>query len=189
MSRAAFANIVFTPAVRAMQERMGSRAAYARLDKESSDLAALGAAEVDFITARDSFYLATVSETGWPYVQHKGGPEGFIKVLGPRTIGWADFRGNVQYISDGNLAGNDRVSLILMDYANRRRLKIMGRARVVDADADPALALRIADAGYRAKIERAIVVDVAAWDWNCPQHITPRYTRGEIAAVAATAGQ
>jgi predicted pyridoxine 5'-phosphate oxidase superfamily flavin-nucleotide-binding protein len=185
--RRAFADIAFTPAVRAMQERMGSRAVYARLDNEAPGAGVLGDAEIDFITARDSFYLATVSETGWPYVQHKGGPPGFVKVLGPRMIGWADFRGNVQYVSDGNLARNDRVSMILVDYANRRRLKLMGHARVVEAAADPALLSRLQDSGYRARVERAIVVDVAAWDWNCPQHITPRYTEEEVAAITALA--
>jgi predicted pyridoxine 5'-phosphate oxidase superfamily flavin-nucleotide-binding protein len=102
-------------------------------------------------------------------------------------IGWADFRGNVQYVSDGNLARNDRVSMILVDYANRRRLKLMGHARVVEAAADPALLSRLQDSGYRARVERAIVVDVAAWDWNCPQHITPRYTEEEVAAITALA--
>jgi predicted pyridoxine 5'-phosphate oxidase superfamily flavin-nucleotide-binding protein len=182
MSRA-FADIAFTPAVRAMQTRMGSRAAYARLDGDVDRRDALTANEIEFIAERDSFYLATVSETGWPYVQHKGGPAGFLKVLDQRTVGYADYRGNVQYVSDGNLAGNDRVSLILMDYAYSRRLKILGRARIVEAADDPALMARLQDPDYRAPVERAVVITVEAWDWNCPKHITPRFTVAEIERV------
>jgi predicted pyridoxine 5'-phosphate oxidase superfamily flavin-nucleotide-binding protein len=182
MSRA-FSDIAFTPAVRAMQSRLGSRAQYERLDTTPDRREALGPAEAAYIAERDSFYLATVSETGWPYVQHKGGPPGFLKVLGPRTLGYADFRGNVQYITDGNLGGDDRVSLILMDYANQRRLKILGRAKLVEIADDPELAARLALPGYRARIERAVIITVEAWDWNCPQHITPRYTRAEIEAA------
>jgi predicted pyridoxine 5'-phosphate oxidase superfamily flavin-nucleotide-binding protein len=182
MSRA-FADIAFTPAVRAMQARMGSRAACARLDGAVDRRDALTANEIEFIAERDSFYLATVSETGWPYVQHKGGPAGFLKVLDPRTVGYADYRGNVQYVSDGNLAGNDRVSLILMDYAYARRLKILGRARTVEAADDPALMARLQDPDYRAPVERAVVITVEAWDWNCPKHITPRFTVAEIESV------
>ena len=186
MSRA-FSDIAFTPAVRAMQSRQGSRNQYARLDRDDVDRRdALTPGEIAYIGTRDSFYLATVSETGWPYVQHKGGPPGFLKVLDPRSLGYADYRGNVQYVSDGNLAGNDRVSLILMDYPNARRLKILGRARLVDAASDPALVERVQDAAYGARVERAVIIQVEAWDWNCPQHITPRYTRDEIAAVVAS---
>jgi predicted pyridoxine 5'-phosphate oxidase superfamily flavin-nucleotide-binding protein len=182
MSRA-FADIAFTPAVRAMQTRLGSRDAYARLDGPVDRRDALTAAEIAYIAERDSFYLATVSETGWPYVQHKGGPAGFLKVLDPRTVGYADYRGNVQYVSDGNLAGNDRVSLILMDYAHSRRLKILGRARIVEAADDPALMERLQDPDYRAPVERAVVIGIEAWDWNCPKHITPRFTVAEIERV------
>ena len=185
MSRA-FSDIAFTPAVRAMQSRQGSRNQYARLDRDDVDRRdALTRAEIDYIGTRDSFYLATVSETGWPYVQHKGGPPGFLRVLEPRLLGYADYRGNVQYVSDGNLAGNDRVSLILMDYPNQRRLKILGRARLVDAASEPALLERVQDAEYGARVERAVIIQVEGWDWNCPQHITPRYTRNEIAAAVA----
>ena len=143
----------------------------------------LGDLEVDFIEARDGFYQATVSETGWPYVQFRGGPAGFLKVLDEGTIAYADFRGNVQYISAGNLAASDRVALILMDYANRRRLKIWARARLVHRDEDPELLARLEDRGYRAKVERAVVLSVEAVDWNCPQHITPRYTDAEFAQL------
>jgi len=186
MSRA-FADIAFTPAVRAMQTRLGSRANYARLDGPVDRRDTLTAAEIEYIAERDSFYLATVSETGWPYVQHKGGPAGFLKVLDARTLGYADYRGNVQYVSDGNLEGNDRVSMILMDWAYSRRLKILGRARLVEAADDPALMARVADENYPAPVERAVVITVEGWDWNCPKHITPRFTVAEIESVLGRA--
>ncbi|CAN7377844.1 pyridoxamine 5'-phosphate oxidase family protein [Phenylobacterium sp. LjRoot219] len=134
------------------------------------------------IAERDSFYLASVSETGWPYVQHRGGPAGFLKVLDERTLGFADFRGNRQYLSLGNLAGDDRVSLLLMDYPNRRRLKLVGHARVVDTDGDPAALARLRD-DYPAQVERGIVIAIEGYDWNCSQHITPRFTEADIAAM------
>ncbi|MEO8104419.1 MAG: pyridoxamine 5'-phosphate oxidase family protein [Betaproteobacteria bacterium] len=180
MSRA-YADIAFTPAVRALQTRAGSRAAYARLDHHEDRRDQLGVAESEFIAARDSFYQATVSETGWPYVQFRGGPAGFLKVLDAKTLGYADFRGNVQYISVGNLSGNDRVAIILMDYARRTRLKLFGRARQVTQAEDPALLERLVASDYRGKVERAIIIAVEGYDWNCPQHITPRYTAEEIA--------
>ena len=182
MSRT-FADIAFTPNVRAVQSRMGSRSAYAQLDDEPVHGARLGGQEAAFIHARDGFYQATVSETGWPYVQFRGGPAGFLKVLDDKTLGYADFRGNVQYISVGNLEGNARVSLILMDYANQRRLKILGRVRVVSERSDPEFApflKRLELPNYRARIERAVIISVEAFDWNCPQHITPRFTEAEI---------
>lgn len=179
----AFADLAFTPAVRDMQTRMGSRAAYAPLDHAADRRDRLTARESSFIEARDHFFQATVGETGWPYVQHRGGPAGFLKVLDDKTIGYADFRGNVQYVSAGNLNTDDRVSLILMDYAHRRRLKLLGRARMVDAGADPALIARLAVPGYDAMIERAVLITIEAYDWNCPQHITPRFTAKEIEAM------
>ena len=184
MSRA-FSDIAFTPAVRAAQTRMGSRSAYARLDHADDARAALTPDEAAFVEARDGFYQATVSETGWPYVQFRGGPAGFLKVLDAKTLGYADFRGNVQYVSVGNLEGNDRVALILMDYANRRRLKILGRARLVQEREDPALLARLVLPDYRARVERAVIITVDAYDWNCPQHITPRYTVEEVDAASA----
>lgn len=184
MSRA-FSDIAFTSAVRAMQTRMGSRANYAPLDHAEDRQDALGAMEAGFIAARDSFYQATVGETGWPYVQFRGGPAGFLKVLDKKTIGYADFRGNVQYISVGNFANNDRISIILMDYPNRRRLKILGRARIVELDEDPLLIAKLESAHYRARVERAVVISVEGYDWNCPQHITPRFTETEIFAATA----
>jgi len=180
MSRA-YSDLAFTPAVRAKQSELGSRHAYAALDDDDVERdEQLGRFEADFIEARDSFYQATVGEDGWPYVQHRGGPAGFLKVLDAKTIAYADFRGNRQYISVGNLQGNDRVSLILMDYAQQRRLKLLGRARVVDADQDPDLMARLKEPGSRTRVERAVVVTVEAFDWNCPQHITPRFTEAEV---------
>ncbi len=180
-----FAEIAFTDRVKAMQEVQGSRAGYARFEGAEEPFDGLGPAEAAFLAARDSFYLATVSETGWPYVQHRGGPPGFVRVLDERTIGFADFRGNRQYVSVGNLAGDDRVALILVDYPRRRRLKILGHAHAVTAEDDPALLRRLEVEGYRAKVERGLIIAVAAFDWNCPQHITPRFTEAEIVAAVA----
>lgn len=186
--RRAFTDLAFTPAVRDAQTRYGSRERYAAADRADDDAPSdrgdrLTAAEVEFIAARDGFFQATASETGWPYVQFRGGPPGFLRVLDAKTIGYADFRGNLQYLSVGHLAGNDRVALILMDHAARRRLKVWGRARVVDDD--PALLAKLAVSGYRARPERAVLVTIEAFDWNCPQHITPRFTAAEIARMVA----
>lgn len=177
-----FAEIAFTPAVCAVQTQEGSREAYARQEGGEPHHERLGEAEAEFIEARAGFYLATVSETGWPYIQHRGGPAGFLRVLDERTLGFADFRGNRQYVSIGNLAGSDKVSLFLMDYAHRRRLKILGHARITE---DPEVLARLAVPGYRAKVERGILIEVAAFDWNCPQHITPRFSLDELKAMAA----
>lgn len=184
MSRA-YSDITFTPAVRDMQTRMGSRTNYASLDVTDDRRDTLSEREAEFIEARDGFYQATVSETGWPYVQFRGGPAGFLKVLDARTIGFADFRGNVQYISVGNLQGNDRISIILMDYPNRRRLKLLGRVRLVSEAEDPALVARLELPSYRARVERAFVITIEAYDWNCPQHITPRFTEAEVQEAVA----
>ena len=163
MSRA-YSDIAFTPGVRAMQQRMGSRANYAPLDRTSDRRDTLSEREAAFIEARDGFYQASVSETGWPYVQFRGGPVGFLKLLDDKTLGYADFRGNVQYISVGNLQADDRVSIILMDYANQARLKLLGRVRLVDAKEDPALIERLRMPGYRAAIERAVLITVEGYD-------------------------
>lgn len=180
-----FRDLAFTPAVRAEQERMGSRAAYEHAEGGPIQNDRLGEHEAAFIATRDSAYMATVSETGWPYIQHRGGPPGFIKVLDDATIGFADFRGNRQYVSVGNLAGNDRVSLFFMDYPRRARLKLLGRARAVEREGNAELMARLAMPGYRGAVERAIVIAVEAFDWNCPQHITPRFTADEIAVAVA----
>ena len=177
----AFSEIAFTPAVRTAQQRQGSAAMYDRMLAPEADRAnLLGPEEAAFIEARDGFYQATTSETGWPYVQFRGGPPGFLKVLDQRTIAYADFRGNRQYVSTGNLAGDDRISLILMDYPNRRRLKILGRARLVEIAADADLVASLHVEGYRARPERAVVITIEGLDWNCPQHIPVRLTREEL---------
>ena len=181
----AFAEIAFTPSVVAAQERYGSRWANHGFTLAAEAGNRLGAAESAFIAERDSFYQATVSQDGWPYVQHRGGPPGFLRVLDPGTLAYADFRGNRQYLSVGNLNADDRLTLILVDYANQRRLKIWGRARLVHADQDAALLARLALPGYSARVERGVVIAVAAFDWNCPQHITPRYTLAEVEALAS----
>lgn len=142
-------------------------------------------AERAFIAQRDSFYMATVSETGWPYIQHRGGPAGFLKVLDEKTLGFADFRGNRQYISVGNIAANDRAALILVDYPRRGRLKIYAHTEVKDLRDDVELAERLALPGYKGKVERAFLLHLDAFDWNCPQHLTPRFTEAELASALA----
>jgi ferredoxin-NADP reductase/predicted pyridoxine 5'-phosphate oxidase superfamily flavin-nucleotide-binding protein len=179
----AFAKIAFTRNVQAAQARMGSRDAYRGAEQGPVEAVELGTNEIEFIGARDSFYQGTVGENGWPYVQHRGGPAGFLKVLGPQTIGYADFSGNRQYISVGNLDGDDRVSLFLMDYPHQRRLKIWGRARLVDEAAEPAIVARLESPDYRARVERAVIITVEAFDWNCPKYITPRFTEREVREI------
>ena len=176
-----FADIAFTDAVKAVQEQYRVRSQNERLQQTGGPHDALGTAETAFIAERDSFYMATVSETGWPYVQHRGGPPGFLKVMGPRTLAFADFRGNTQLISAGNAAGNDRVSLLLMDYPHRQRLKLLGRLRFEDAGrVAPEILKAVQLPGYRGRVERVAVIEVNAFDWNCPQHITPRFTEAEV---------
>lgn len=180
-----FAAIAFTPTVKAVQEAEGSRAANALFESATEAVnQCLGAAEAEFITARDSFYLATVSETGWPYLQHRGGPPGFVRVLDDRTIGFADFRGNRQYVSVGNLKTNDRMALFFMDYRHRTRLKLLGRARVVDLD-DHTILSKLEMPDYRARVERGLLITVEGFDWNCKQHITERFTREEVRTMIA----
>ena len=181
----AFATLTFTPHVKAAQTRYHSRDANHGFELGPDSGATLGPAEAEFIAARDSFYQATSGSNGWPYVQHRGGPVGFLQVLDAHTLAYADFRGNRQYLSVGNLGGNPRMALILMDYPNRRRLKLWCKARVVDADDDPALMAQLENPAYRARIERAIVLHVNAFDWNCPQHITPRFSAAEYHAELA----
>jgi hypothetical protein len=178
-----FHQLAFTPAVARMQERSGSRAMYAQSETADSRGDRLGPDEIGFIADRDSFYLATVSETGWPYLQHRGGPKGFLKVLDAHTIAFADFRGNLQYVSTGNLTANDRVALLLMDYSRGLRLKMLGHAQLVEAADRPALIASLRDPNYSAQVERAVLIRVEAFEWNCPQHITPRCTEQELAIV------
>jgi predicted pyridoxine 5'-phosphate oxidase superfamily flavin-nucleotide-binding protein len=179
--------IAFTDDVRKVQHERGSEAFYSR--KRVAGAAAgpdpLTDDEAEFLAERDGCYLATVGETGWPYVQFRGGPRGFVRVLDEHTLGWADFRGNLQYISTGNLGGDDRMAIIAVDYAQRRRLKVFGRARIVTAEQDPELIAALADPAYDAVVERAVVVTVEAFDWNCPQHITPRFTVEELEPMLA----
>lgn len=182
--------IASTPTVWAARERYGSAAQYARLDGTLDQDGPvrndrLGEAEAAFIAERDGFYLASVSETGWPYVQYRGGPAGFLRVVDERTLGFTDFRGNRQYVTIGNVAANERVSLFLMDYAHQRRLKIFGRVRVVDSNEHPRLAASLAVPGYPGRVERAVLIEVEAFDWNCPQHITPRFTQSELEEALA----
>jgi hypothetical protein len=180
-----FAEIAFTPAVQALQEAHGSRGAYARMAAEGGPGEGLSARETDFLAAADSFYLASVSETGWPYVQHRGGPRGFLRVISPRRLAFADFGGNRQYVSAGNVSRDDRVSMFVMDYANRQRLKLLGHLHFEDiANADPELVFAVELPGYRARVERVAVIEVEAFDWNCPQHITPRYTLAQVEAAS-----
>jgi len=180
-----FAEITFTPSVKAAQSLYGSRQANRGFELSENAKNELTEREAEFIANRDSFYQATVSESGWPYVQHRGGAIGFLKVLDKRTIGFADFRGNVQYLSVGNLNANNRISLILMDYANRRRLKIWGRASIIHESENPELIAQLEVPSYRARVERGIVIHVEAYDWNCPKHITRRYTEAEVAKLIA----
>jgi uncharacterized protein len=186
--RRRFFDLAFTPAVQAEQVRRGSRAGYAAVSTEANDGASadvLGERELAFIEARDSFYLASVSEAGWPYVQHRGGPVGFVRRLDDQMFGWAEYTGNRQYVTVGNTAANDRVAMIFMDYAHQRRLKILGHMRAYDTAGRPDLALRLAVEHYKARVERFVIVTVEAFDWNCPQHITPRFTLGEIEELVA----
>lgn len=179
-----FADITFTDSVKAAQEIVRSRAHNERLQAHAGPNDKLDHKEAEFIAQRDSFYLASVSETGWPYVQHRGGPCGFLKVIGPRRIAYADFRGNAQMISVGNVSKDDRCSLILMDYPNRRRLKLLGHMRVERAgDVSAEIIKQVELPDYRALVERVVTIDVEAFDWNCPQHITRRYTELEITAL------
>jgi hypothetical protein len=179
-----FAALAFTDSVREVQQALGSRAGYAAMDEGEDYNHVLAEREAAFIAARDSFYMASVSDTGWPYVQHRGGPPGFVRILDERTIGFADFRGNRQYVSVGNLRKDDRVALFLMDYPNRTRLKVLGRVRLVGGG-EPELLARLEVADYRAAVERGFVIRIEAFDWNCPQHIAPRYTEAEVEALVA----
>jgi uncharacterized protein len=174
-----FLDIASTPGVRAAQEANGSGEFWAGFDGARA-CDRFTPAEVAFIAERDSFYMATISESGWPYIQHRGGPPGFIRILDEKTLAIPDFRGNRQYISTGNLATNDRAALILVDYPHRRRLKLYAHVEAKDLADDPKLAAELALPGYRAKVERGLVIHLEAFDWNCPQHITPRFSEAEL---------
>ena len=193
-----FLHQLFGDAARSLQDRAGSRLAYAVQEAASGDTPdMLTKRELSFLAERDSVFLATVTADGWPYVQHRGGPKGFIRHLGGNRIGFATYRGNGQYISAGNLIGEARVAMIGLDYVARRRLKLIGHARIVATDADPALAARLGrtDDGAPAsdRVLAATIIDVVGFDWNCPKYITPRYTReemeGEIVALTSENAQ
>lgn len=176
-------DVAFTPAVKAIQERRGSRASYARMERSRGWSTDLDEDLIAFVAEQRSFFLATANAEGQPYIQHRGGPPGFLRVIGPRTLGFADFRGNRQYISLGNLSENPKVHLFLIDYAQRARIKIWGTARVVEDD--PALLAALTPDGYDAKPEQAVVIDVVAWDANCPQHIPQRFEASDVARALA----
>jgi predicted pyridoxine 5'-phosphate oxidase superfamily flavin-nucleotide-binding protein len=175
-----FLDIAATPSVRAAQTTMGSDRLWQNFESDRQfDRFTLD--EAAFIAQRDSFYMATVSETGWPYIQHRGGPPGFLKVVDHKTLAFADYRGNRQYISVGNLSADDRAALILMDYAHRARLKILAHVEIVPLGTDPDLATLVSVPGYKARPERILRLHLDAFDWNCPQHITPRFTEADVA--------
>ena len=175
-----FGSLVFTPTVKALQERHGSRLQYARKDEAGPPHDRLGPMEREFIAERDSFYMASVGSTGWPYIQHRGGPAGFLKVIDENTIAFANFSGNKQYISNGNLATDNRVALILVDYPRQARLKLLGRAEIVEGEQAREWVERVRLPEYKATVESVFVIHVEAFDWNCPQHITPRFTARQI---------
>ena len=178
-----FTNIAFTPEVKEVQTRYGSREIYQQLEKRGVSEDLLGVRETEFIANRDSFYMGTVSSNNYPYIQFRGGATGFLKVLDEKTLAFVDFVGNLQYLSVGNLQSNDRVFLFLMDYAHRRRLKIWGRARIIDDN--PELLEALSDPDYKAEKARVFLIEVEAFDWNCPQHIPIRYSEAEVAQIKA----
>jgi hypothetical protein len=175
-----FGFLVFTPTVKALQERHGSRRQYARKEEVGPPHDRLGLMEQEFLAERDSFYMASVGSTGWPYIQHRGGPAGFLKVIDDNTIAFANFSGNKQYISNGNLATDNRVALILVDYPRQARLKLLGRAEIVEGEQAREWIERVRLPEYKATVESVFIIHVEAFDWNCPQHITPRFTAEQI---------
>jgi predicted pyridoxine 5'-phosphate oxidase superfamily flavin-nucleotide-binding protein len=172
-----YLDLTFTDSVcRAQKQYYGSMGAITGAPER--DL--LGQAEAEFIAARDSFYLGSISESGWPYIQHRGGPQGFLRVIDETTLAFADYKGNRQLLTTGNVSANDRIALFLMDYKNRERLKILGHARVEDARVQSELVAELADSKMRSSVERLVFIDVVSFDWNCPKYITPRYSIGEV---------
>jgi hypothetical protein len=177
-----YLDLAVTESVRRAQKHYYGRAV-GSTDAPNRD--PLGEAEAAFIAARDSFYIGTISEAGWPYVQHRGGPPGFLRVLNPTSLAFADFQGNRQLLTTGNVAASDRVALFLMDYPNRARLKILGHARIEDARSRPELLVQLSDRSVRAGVERLVFIEVVSFDWNCPSYITPRFSVEEVEALAA----
>ena len=178
-----FGSLVFTPVVKALQERYGSRRQYARMGQLGDAPGGLGPDEIEYLSERDTFYMASLGESGWPYVQHRGGPKGFLKVIDNNTLAFADFRGNKQYISTGNLMTDNRVALILVDYPRQLRLKILGRVEIFEGEKAKDWLARVRDPDYKAVTERVYVIRIEAFDWNCQQHIIPRFTVEEIRRV------
>jgi predicted pyridoxine 5'-phosphate oxidase superfamily flavin-nucleotide-binding protein len=174
-----FLDLLTTPGVRAAQAAMGTDKVWTNF-KGHREFDRVGPDEAAFIEARDSFYMATVGENGWPYVQHRGGQAGFLKVIDEKTLAFPDYRGNLQYISVGNLSTDDRVALILMDYPHRSRMKILARVEVIRLDERPEVTSIVVEPAYKAKVERIVLLHLVTFDWNCPQHITPRFTEAEI---------
>jgi predicted pyridoxine 5'-phosphate oxidase superfamily flavin-nucleotide-binding protein len=183
MDRSYPSDVAFSPAVKAVQEQRGSRAHYARMEQTRGWRSTVTPELAGFLAERDSFYLGTANAAGQPYIQHRGGPKGFLRVIDERTLGFADFRGNRQYITAGNLAENDRAFIFLMDYAQRQRIKIWGRARVVEDD--PALMASLTVPGYAGKPEQAILFTIEAWDANCRQHIPQLFAAADVAEAVA----
>jgi uncharacterized protein len=177
-----YMQLVLTPAVQQAEDKYFGRHQTVESAPETDPLTP---DEAGFIATRDSFYMATISETGWPYIQHRGGPAGFVKVLGPDLIGFADLKGNRQLVSTGNLGTSDRVALFMMDYPHRTRLKLLGHARVLDAREHPELVTELASEPLRGKVERLFLIQVISYDWNCPQYITPRFTAAQVEKYAA----
>lgn len=177
-----FTQFAFTESVKKSQKHYGTRRAYARMET-AGDRYVLSEREASFIQSRDSFYMATVGENGWPYVQFRGGPKGFFKVINETTLGYADFRGNGQYISTGNIHSSNKASLFLIDYPTQQRLKIWATANIIEAEQNAELLQQLEMTDYQGRIERLVLFNVQAYDWNCPQHITPRYTIEEIEAL------
>jgi len=178
-----YLEIAATDSVKRVQQRLGSRTAYARREGGPAIHQQLGPEEISFIQAQDTFFLASVSETGWPYVQHRGGPKGFLQVLDPNTIAFPEFSGNRQYFSFGNILSNPRVSLFLIDFRNRERLKIFGRASLAESTANRDLLKRLESADLPSKVERGMVIQVEAFDWNCSQYIVPRFSSDEVRSL------
>jgi predicted pyridoxine 5'-phosphate oxidase superfamily flavin-nucleotide-binding protein len=181
-----FTNYAFTESVRKEQEKYGSRASYGRMEEKAPDQNLVFQRESAHIESMDSFYMSTVGENGWPYVQFRGGPKGFLKVIDPATLGYADFRGNMQYISTGNINATKKTALILLDYPTKTRLKIWAETEILDPEKHPELQDKLVVSDYKAKVERLIIFHIKAFDWNCPQHITPKYTMEEMKDICHT---
>jgi len=177
-----FTKFAFTESVKKEQEKYGTRKAYARME-ESAERYVLTDKEITFIRSRDSFYMATTGENGWPYVQHRGGAKGFVNVLDETTLAYADFRGNGQYISTGNIKSSNKTTVFLMDYPSKKRLKLWAKSTIYEAGKNIELEAQLLTQNYQARIERIVMLKIQAYDWNCPQHITPRYTEEEISLM------